>query len=469
MAALNVENRTLFTHDNLPVMQGINSESIDLIYLDPPFKSDKNYAAPIGSQAAGAAFSDTWSLDDIKKEWVEEIQMDNTATWAAITATGYTNGDSAQAYLTYMAIRLIEARRILKKTGSIYLHCDPTMSHYLKLLMDALFGARNFRNEIVWRRTYAHNDAIRYGRNTDILLFYTKGNKRKWNPQYQPHDEKYKSRFRFKDPDGRHWTDNPLTAKGLSGGGYKYEYEGATSLWRVPIETMKELHAAGKLHFTNRGGIRLKSYLDESKGRLLQALWDDINPINSQSRERTGFPTQKPLALVERIISASSNPGDMVLDPFCGCATACIAAEKLGRQWIGIDIESEARNLVISRLEKEIDEYALIKAAGGAMPDIIHLTKPPRRTDPDAPRRSPNIKEKLYRSQGGRCAAPCGEDGQGRTFPIDIFEVDHIKPRSKHGPDTDDNKQLLCPPCNQKKSNKTMAYLLNLIEQDKRR
>ena len=466
MGKLNVSNRTLFTCDNLPVMQGINSETIDLIYLDPPFNSKRNYAAPIGSQAAGAAFTDTWSLDDIKKEWVEDIEADNKSTWAAIISAGHISGESMQAYLTYMAIRLIEMRRILKPTGSIYLHCDPTASHYLKLLIDAIFGAKNFRNEIVWRRTTAHSDSVRYGRNTDIILFYTKGDKRKWNPQHQPHDEKYKSRFRFKDPDGRLWTDDNLTAKGLSGGGYKYEYEGAISLWRVPIKTMKKLHIEGRLHFTSKGGIRLKRYLDETKGRPLQALWDDINPINSQSKERTGYPTQKPLALLERIISASSNPNDMVLDPFCGCATTCIAAEKLERQWIGIDIEPEARNLVIERLEKEIDREALFKAGGGVLPDVIHRKTPPKRTEKDAPRRSPNIKLKLYKLQEGRCNAPCGEDGQGRAFPIDIFQIDHIRPRSKGGPDVDENLQLLCPTCNGRKGNRTMQYWLDILSQE---
>ena len=159
---------------------------------------------------------------------------------------------------------------------------------------------------------------------------------------------------------------------------------------------MRKLHTKGKLHFTSTGNIRLKRYLDETKGRPTQALWDDINPINSQSKERTGYPTQKPLALLERIISASSNPNDMVLDPFCGCATTCIAAEKLERQWIGIDIEPKARNLVIERLEKEIDREALFKAGGGALPDVIHRKTPPKRTEKDAPRRSPNIKLKLY-------------------------------------------------------------------------
>ena len=202
------------------------------------------------------------------------------------------------------------------------------------MVMDAVFGQDNFRNETTWRRTTAHSDSTRYGRNTDTILFYTRSRSRTWNIQYQPYDEKYKARFRFKDPDGRLWTDDNLTAKGLSGGGYEYEYKGALSLWRVPLETMKRLDSEGRLHFTRTGGIRRKRYLDEMQGRPAQALWDDIDSINSQSRERIGYPTQKPLALLERIIGASTNPGDMVLDPFAGCATACVAAEKLERQWL---------------------------------------------------------------------------------------------------------------------------------------
>ena len=175
MGKLNVVNRTLFTYDNLAVMQGINSETIDLIYLDPPFNSKRNYAAPIGSQAAGAAFKDTWSLDDIKKEWVEEIEADNKATWASIISAGHISGESTQAYLTYMAIRLIEMRRILKDTGTIYLHCDPTASHYLKLLMDGVFGQKNFCNEIIWYYRGAGIPKKHFARRHDTIFRYSKG------------------------------------------------------------------------------------------------------------------------------------------------------------------------------------------------------------------------------------------------------------------------------------------------------
>ena len=211
------------------------------------------------------------------------------------------------AYLTMMSQRISELHQVLKPTGSIYLHCDPTASHYLKLLMDAVFGFDNYRNDIIWKRTGAHNDPGRYGANIDNILFYTKSDNWTWNQIYSPHDEEYISRFSHKDPDGRLWTDDNLTAKGLSGGGYEYEYKGVSSFWRCPIETMQKLDAEGKLHFTKASGIRLKRYLDENKGVVLQTLWEDIPPINSQAKERLGYPTQKPESLLERIIQVSSN------------------------------------------------------------------------------------------------------------------------------------------------------------------
>jgi site-specific DNA-methyltransferase (adenine-specific) len=218
--------------------------------------------------------------------------------------------------------------------------------------LDAIFGPSNYRNEIVWKRTSAHNDPGRYGANIDNILFYTKSDSWTWNQIYRPHDEDYISRFSHKDPDGRLWTDDNLTAKGLSGGGYEYEYKGVKSLWRCPLETMQKLDAEGKLHFTKAGGIRLKRYLDVNLGTVLQCLWEDIPPINSQARERLGYPTQKPEALLERIIQASSNEGDGVLDPFCGCGTALAVAHKLNRKWIGIDVTHLAISTMKWRLEK---------------------------------------------------------------------------------------------------------------------
>ncbi len=465
---MNWANRTLWTADNLDVMRGMDTASVDLVYLDPPFNSKKNYAAPIGSQAAGAAFQDTWSLDDVKREWVEDIETDNTATWSAITAAGFTNGESTQAYLTYMAIRLIEMRRILKPTGSIYLHCDPTMSHYLKILLDSIFGPERFQNEIVWQRTVAHNmKTNRFGRVNDILLFYSRSAEYFFSQVYTPYSEAQLKRYR-EDEDGRVYKAENLTFS-TANPSRQFEWRGAKPpphrSWGASREQLEEWYAEGLILLKKDGTPRLdglKVYLDEMLGKPATTNWTDIPRIGNTSTERVGYPTQKPLALLERIIEASSNPGDMVLDPFCGCATTCIAAEKLGRQWAGIDIESKAREIVVSRLKQQADEGVLFK--GGILPEIHHLTRPPKRTDADAPQRSKNIKRVLFERQAGRCAGNCGPQGEGRVLDLDLFEVDHIVPRSKGGADIDDNLQLLCPTCNRRKGSRTMAYLLGLTD-----
>ncbi|MBI5650159.1 MAG: restriction endonuclease [Chloroflexi bacterium] len=358
---------TLYFGDNLDILrEHIDAATIDLIYLDPPFNSKRDYnllfKTPKGheSDAQITAFEDSWSWgEQAEREYAELIHGKNTEVAALMKALrDFLKPSDMLAYLVMMANRLLELHRVLKPTGSLYLHCDPTASHYLKIVLDAIFGAENFRNEIVWKRTSAHNDPKRYGANIDTLLFYSKSDDWIWNQLYTPHSEEHLARFRHKDPDGRLWTDDNLTAKGLSGGGYEYEYKGARSLWRVPLTTMERMDAEGRLHFTNKGGIRQKRYLDETQGVGLQALWDDIPPINSQSAERLGYPTQKPLALLERIIAASSNPGDLVLDPFCGCGTAVHAAQNLGRAWIGIDITSLAINEIENRMKKAFPDLA---------------------------------------------------------------------------------------------------------------
>ena len=354
---------TLYYGDNLSVLrEQVPDDSVDLVYLDPPFNSNATYNVLFReksgeeSPAQIQAFTDTWKWTQETEATLQRDILANADMPARVVAmvTGFLEfiGRSDMlAYLVMMAPRLVELQRVLKPTGSIYLHCDPTASHYLKLLMDSVFGVRGYRNEITWKRTSAHSDARRFGANADSLLFYSNGEGWTFNPQYQDYEERYRARFRFSDPDGRLWADDNLTAKGLTGGGYTYEYKGVSSLWRVPIETMRQLDAEGRLHFTRRGGIRRKRYLDESRGRLAQAVWDDIDPINSQSRERLGYPTQKPEALLERIIRASSNEGDVVLDPFCGCGTAVAAAQKLNRQWIGIDITHLAVAHMKSRIK----------------------------------------------------------------------------------------------------------------------
>ena len=447
--APNFPNRSLFVGDNLYALRGINSGCVDLIYLDPPFNSNRTYNAPHGSRAQGAAFKDTWTLDDWDAALEAELEIADKGAYHAINAAGEQHGDGMRSYLGYMYVRLAEMHRILKDTGSLYLHCDDTASHYLKILLDTLFGAAHYRNTVVWQRTTAHNDPTRYGRNADIILFYSKSKQITWNVQYRPYEDAYKARFRFKDADGRAWIDDNLTAKGLSGGGYEYEYKGAKSLWRVPLDTMKRLDEEGRLHFTSRGGIRRKRYLDEMKGRPVQVIWNDIDAINSQSKERVGYPTQKPLALLERIIAASSNPGDMVLDPFCGCATTCVAAEKLGREWAGIDISEKAVELVNMRLREHLGLEGTL---------AVTRRKPPARTDGRDKTKSPNIRELLYSKQDGRCAG-CRE-----SYPLRNLETDHIHPRSRGGADIDENLQLLCGFCNRTKGDRPQIWLLRRLD-----
>ncbi|NML10667.1 site-specific DNA-methyltransferase [Sphingobium sp. AR-3-1] len=363
----------LYYGDNLDVLRGhIADASIDLVYLDPPFNSNASYnilfrsPAGTGADASIEAFDDTWSWGPAAAGAMMDItQGGNHKLHVLMQAMRTAIGENAMmAYLAMMAVRLQELHRVLKSTGSLYLHCDPTASHYLKLVLDAVFGAENYRNEITWKRTTAHNDSGRYGRNTDIVLFYARGVRPTWNPQYLAYDDSYADRFRHADPDGRRWMDDNITAKGLSGGGYTYEYRGVTSLWRMPMETMVRLDRENRLHFTRTGGIRLKRYLDEAKGLPIQALWTDILALNSQAQERLGYPTQKPRELLERIIAASSNPGDVVLDPFCGCGTAVDAAQKLGRRWVGIDITHLAIGLIEKRLREGYGDAARFETIG---------------------------------------------------------------------------------------------------------
>ncbi len=280
------------------------------------------------------------------------------------------------ACLAYMAIRLLECHRVLKPTGSIYLHCDPAMSHYLQALMDCIFGEDNFRNEIVWQRYGSHNDARRYGRVTDTLLFYA-GTGATWTaPRLPLSDEAITARYRNLDERGP-YTTSPLHARTLSGGGYSYEWRGMVDVWKFPKDRLDELDRKGEIHWPRKGRVpRRKVYLADNPGKPLPNLWTDI--ALASGKERTGYPTQKPLALLDRIIKASSNEGDVVLDPFCGCATTCVAAERLGRQWIGIDVSVKAYELVRMRLTREAaDPGDLLKYQ-----NEIHLrTDPPTRTD----------------------------------------------------------------------------------------
>ena len=366
---------TLYYGDNLLVLrEHIPDESADLVYLDPPFNSNASYNVLFkertgeDSPAQIKAFTDTWEWTQ-ETEWtygVDIIQNPKVPSVVKemISAFRQFIGQNAMmAYLVMMAPRLVELHRALKPTGSLYLHCDPAAGHYLKILLDTVFGTQNFRTEITWKRTSAHSDTKQgrrqHGRVHDTILFYTKGPNWTWNPIYTPYDQDYIEQFyrHVESETNRRYTLDNLTGPGgAAKGNPSYEVMGVTRYWRYSRERMNELIGEGRVVQTSPGSVpRYKRYLDEMPGIPLQDIWTDTGPIASQASERLGYPTQKPEALLERIIQASSNEGDVVLDPFCGCGTAVAAAQKLDRRWVGIDITHLAVALMKSRLKTAFD------------------------------------------------------------------------------------------------------------------
>jgi len=396
---MNQKNR-LYFGDNLPIMREyIPDESIDLVYLDPPFNSKATYNILFEekngtqSRAQITAFEDTWHWGIESEEAYHELVKQGPKKIAdLIQALRSSLGQNdMMAYLTMMAIRMVEMHRVLKSTGSIYLHCDPTASHYLKLVMDAVFGVKNFRNEIIWKRRYGTFSTVhksnKFGSSTDAIFFYAKSDQASFTPQYSFNDPRYQEyverTFKHIDEQGRHYRiadlANPALRPNLI-----YEYKGykpPKNGWAISREKMEQWDKEGRLYFPKspNGRIQRKRFLDELKGKPVQNLWDDIEMISSQSHERLGFPTQKPEALLERIINASSNEGDLVLDPFCGCGTAIVVAEKLKRKWIGIDITHLAITLMKHRLNtafgKDLSPYEVIgdpKDLQGAKALAVH-------------------------------------------------------------------------------------------------
>ncbi len=434
MSDPNWVDQTIWTGDNLGIMRGMNSESVDLIYLDPPFNSNANYAAPIGSAAAGAEFKDTWSLSDIDTEWINLIAHKHLGLHRVLLAA---ITDSDKSYLAYMAARLLEMRRILKQAGSIYLHCDPTMSHYLKIVMDAIFGRKNFRNEIIWSygksARGAKGIASQFARNNDVILYYSKSDQWLFNApmgeKILSHKEAKKAGFM---QDSRGWFKTAPRG----------DYTDAS---------IEKLESEGRIYRTRNDTIRIRYPLVERRGSVVEAYrygtnWDDIpDMMHTKKSERTGYPTQKPTPLLRRIIEASSNEGDTVLDPFCGCATTCIAAQELMRQWVGIDISPKAIDLVQMRLRNEL----------GLFSQPVHRTDIPQRTDLGKlpPYNSPENKRLLYGEQGGHCA------GCNTHFESRHLEVDHIVAQANGGTEHISNLQLLCGSCNRIKGNRGMEYL----------
>ena len=360
---------TLYYGDNLDILRRyIKDESVDLIYLDPPFNSNATYNVLFtdrgGRQASAQlqAFKDTWSWPEAAPTYQELILLQGRLG-DALRALGQLLPEGGLlAYLVMMAPRLAELHRVLKPTGSIYLHCDPTASHYLKVVMDAVFGAGNFRSEVIWKRTNIHNDSKNWSAVADTLLYYAKDTRVKytWNPIYLAHSpEHIASKYR-RDTDGRLYTLSDMTSPHPRPN-MMYEWKSYPSPamgWRYSRETMERLDRESRIWYPGDTSKRprLKRFLDEMPGTLTTNIWTDIPPINSQARERLGYPTQKPEALLERIIQASSNPDDLVLDPFCGCGTTITVAQATGRRWIGIDITYAAIRTIKMRLADAFPE-----------------------------------------------------------------------------------------------------------------
>ena len=408
MAERNFRNRTLYKADNLDVLRGMNSETVDLIATDPPFKKGRDFHATPGSLADGAKFQDRWSWErDVHEDWVERITENWPRTMNVIQGSRSSYGDDMGAFLCFMAVRLIEMRRVLKATGSIYVHCDHTASHYLKELMDAIFGRKRFVNEVVWYYKTGGMSKRWFGRKHDVLLFYSKAEKYTFNPQ---REKSYLS--------------------------HKYGFSN--------IELFED----------SGGTYRIVGMRD---------VWD-ISALRGNQPETVGYPTQKPLTLYERVVNASSNEGDLVLDPFCGCATTPIAAERLKRQWVGIDIWEGARDVVLDRMAKEGLVQEGEKSSRLFTTDIHFTADSPIRTDdgveaipylvtperikepPDPHTRAEKV-ELLLQDYGYICQG-CLREFDDRLY----FELDHNVPRSHDGSNLLRNRILLCSPCNRIKS-----------------
>ena len=504
----NFPDRALYTLDNLEVLRGMNSETVDLIATDPPFNTSRNRAGTAGFYVDKWKWGDTgilpdqWKWNEVHPIWLEQVRDENRALYEVIEAAGQCHGDDIAAFLCFLSVRLLEMHRVLKPTGSLYLHCDHAANGYLRMALDAIFGAKNFRNEISWRTTPKSLSARQYPRTHDTIFFYNKGRGYTWNPQYQPHSEEYAKSFNHSDEFGI-FTPADLSG-GKSGGKEAYlPFKGQPPpegrAWAPPtrdrfpdeamalipddyetlnqLEKCEALDKVGLIYWSSNGKPYYKKYFSTLKGTLLEDVITNIGLPGSG--ERTGSPDQKPVALYERIISASSNPGDLVLDPFCGCATTLIAANNLGRRWVGIDRRADAAYHVANRLlglginvnEFQAQQQALLQELQ------FHcqiLEAPPARTDDGetAPhlaavytyRRKPASMSRqqmmdILVEQWGCVCWGCG------FAPPDAehLELDHIDPASQGGSNELDNRCPLCGPCNRRKSNRLTLVALRQL------
>ena len=462
MAKMNISHQTIFTGDNLDVLEGINSNTVDLIYLDPPFNSDANYGAPIGGKKIEKIFKDIWTLQDVDLVWWSSIKEKNKALYVYLDAVDKLHTKRLKSYLIYMAVRLIEMQRVLKSTGSIYLHCDQHASHYLKPLMDAIFKHKNFRNEIIWQRTSGKGlNPTKFLRNTDHIFLYGNGKKPVWNQPYIDFpkgygddwrdDEKYgkwepadlsggragrdEAYLPFKGaepPAGRAWAP-PRQEKFPEGVKFPADYENMSVQ-----QKLKVLDELKMIHWSRTGRPSYKKYRKTLKGIYRSNLITDIPPVRGD--EDTKYPTQKPLELLKMLIKSASNEYDMVLDPFCGCATTCVAAEMEKREWVGIDVSPKAAELLVERLGGKLYTHK-----------YINLHESPERDDYKEAEILPLNKETknyLYNQQAGYCFI-CYHH-----FIITGMAIDHKIARKHKGNNHRNNLQLLCTGCNSMKGSK---------------
>ncbi len=455
MGAPNFANRTLYHGDNLPFLRGMNSETVHLIATDPPFNKGRDFHATPDSLAAGAKFEDRWRWEvDVHQEWVDAIQDDWPAVWQVIEAARVAAGEDMAAFLCWLGVRLLEMHRILREDGSLYLHCDSTASHWLKTVLDAIFGRKGFRNELIWKRDAPGKGAKRiskqFPRESDTILYYAREGA-KFTQPYTELSEDQRKAYRYQDPDGRR---------------YK-----AVQLGDYTADSIARLAADGLIHTSSTGRQYKKYYLDEARATI-GSIWNDIPGfgVRTASKERTGYPTQKPLELYERIITASSSEGDFVLDPFCGCATTPIAAERLNRQWVGMDIWDKAYDTVINRLQQEAlaapdgdtggrlltfgqigySTAAPIRSDEGDTAAPVLKTRKKRKQEPEGPRQTRAEMFAILIEESGLVCEGCK-----REFDDPLYlELDHNTPRSDGGVNHISNRLLLCGPCNRIKSNK---------------